>query len=146
VWSPRPLNLTLLHSLFFWRYVKENVNTPSPMSQNLHEFKIHIKDAYESDEKQILSSVWNENDYGFDTWRNITGTHIEIRCDSQNFEISCLCCTNFISAHSSLLLESIFKSVNIIYNHPVHKCFMLCIFVDITIAPVPLTHSCDDNK
>jgi kynureninase len=51
------------------------------MSQcfKIHKLKIRIGDACESDDMQMLSSVWNETGYHFDVCRITNCVHSKIR-------------------------------------------------------------------
>jgi hypothetical protein len=71
--------------------------------------------ACESLNMQVLFIVWNDVYHHFDVCAITSVGHIEI-IDSQNFESSCLCSTDFIIIYSLLLLESVSKSVKSIYN------------------------------
>jgi hypothetical protein len=49
------------------------------MPQDIDELKIHIQDACESHDMQMLSNVWNDIYYQFDMCRITNGAHNENR-------------------------------------------------------------------
>jgi hypothetical protein len=76
VWPPRSLDLMPLD--FFLGIKLRRVSAP-PMPQNPLELRIHIQNACESVDIQMLSNVFNEVDHLFLMHRITSGAYTDMR-------------------------------------------------------------------
>jgi hypothetical protein len=75
VWPPRSPDATTC-DFFLWVYVKDQVYVP-PLPASIPELKVRIRSAIDTNNADMLQTVWNELDYRVDVCRIIKGAHIE---------------------------------------------------------------------
>jgi hypothetical protein len=74
-WPPRSPDLTPL-DFFLWGFVKDRVFVP-PLPANVVELRTRITAAVADVTPEMLRSVRQETDYGWDVCRITSGSHIE---------------------------------------------------------------------
>jgi hypothetical protein len=74
-WPPRFPDLTV-YDFFLWGYIKDKVYVP-PLSTNMEELKIRIKDAVNAVTLDMISNIWEEFDYRINVCRVAGEGHIE---------------------------------------------------------------------
>jgi hypothetical protein len=62
--------------VFFWEFVKDTVFVP-PLTANLQDFRNRITVAMALVDRDMLTRVWNETEYGIDVCRISESVHIE---------------------------------------------------------------------